>query len=79
MVVLPGDGDMMTMEGMTQKHFQHRVPKEALVLRQRTSDGSSLSFLETRRERERERERVGNAKQEDPPHETRRFACILIV
>ena len=20
---------MMTMEGMTQKHFQHRVPKEA--------------------------------------------------
>ena len=24
-----GDGDMMTMEGMTQKHFQHRVPKEA--------------------------------------------------
>jgi len=23
-----GNGDMMTMEGMTQKHFQHRVPKE---------------------------------------------------
>jgi len=21
-------GDLMTMEGMTQKHFQHRVPKE---------------------------------------------------
>ncbi|CAE8626792.1 unnamed protein product, partial [Polarella glacialis] len=26
--VLLGDGDLMTMEGMTQKHFQHRVPKE---------------------------------------------------
>ncbi|CAK9000046.1 unnamed protein product [Durusdinium trenchii] len=25
------DGDMMTMEGMTQKHFQHRVPKEGHV------------------------------------------------
>lgn len=23
-----GEGDLMTMEGMTQKHFQHRVPKE---------------------------------------------------
>jgi len=23
-----GSGDLMTMEGMTQKHFQHRVPKE---------------------------------------------------
>jgi len=23
-----GDGDLCTMEGMTQKHFQHRVPKE---------------------------------------------------
>jgi len=23
-----GSGDIMTMEGMTQKHFQHRVPKE---------------------------------------------------
>merc|ERR1712107_378973 len=23
------DGDLCTMEGMTQKHFQHRIPKEA--------------------------------------------------
>eukprot|EP00971_Amphidinium_carterae_P342312 6481573-Amphidinium_carterae.1 len=23
-------GDIMTMEGMTQKHFQHRVPKEEI-------------------------------------------------
>jgi len=23
-----GNGDLMTMEGMCQKHFQHRVPKE---------------------------------------------------
>jgi len=23
-----GNGDIMTMEGMTQKHYQHRVPKE---------------------------------------------------
>merc|ERR1719440_1728372 len=23
-----GSGDLMTMEGMTQKHFQHRVPRE---------------------------------------------------
>jgi len=23
-----GDGDLCTMEGMTQKHFQHRVPKQ---------------------------------------------------
>merc|ERR1711959_581220 len=23
-----GSGDLMTMEGMTQKHMQHRVPKE---------------------------------------------------
>merc|ERR1711879_289281 len=23
-----GDGDLLTMEGMTQKHFQHRVPRE---------------------------------------------------
>jgi len=23
-----GDGDLCTMEGMTQKHYQHRVPKE---------------------------------------------------
>jgi len=27
--VVLGDGDLMTMEGMTQKHFMHRVPKEA--------------------------------------------------
>ncbi|CAK0831096.1 unnamed protein product, partial [Prorocentrum cordatum] len=26
--IMLGDGDLMTMEGMTQKHFQHRVPKE---------------------------------------------------
>jgi len=26
--VMLGDGDLMTMEGMLQKHFQHRVPKE---------------------------------------------------
>jgi len=26
--VMLGDGDIMTMEGMFQKHFQHRVPKE---------------------------------------------------
>jgi len=26
--ILLGNGDLMTMEGMTQKHFQHRVPKE---------------------------------------------------
>lgn len=29
--VMLADGDMMTMEGMTQKHFQHRVPKEGHV------------------------------------------------
>jgi alkylated DNA repair dioxygenase AlkB len=26
--IILGDGDLCTMEGMTQKHFQHRVPKE---------------------------------------------------
>jgi len=26
-----GNGDLCTMEGMTQKHFQHRVPKEGNV------------------------------------------------
>lgn len=26
--VFLGDGDLLTMEGMTQKHFQHRVPRE---------------------------------------------------
>mmetsp|Transcript_19790 Transcript_19790/g.54422 ORF Transcript_19790/g.54422 Transcript_19790/m.54422 type:complete len:317 (-) Transcript_19790:127-1077(-) len=26
--ILLGGGDLMTMEGMTQRHFQHRVPKE---------------------------------------------------
>jgi len=26
--VLLGDGDILTMEGMTQKHYQHRVPRE---------------------------------------------------
>jgi len=26
-----GEGDLCTMEGMVQKHFQHRVPKEANV------------------------------------------------
>ena len=25
------NGDMMTMEGMTQKHFQHRVPKDGVA------------------------------------------------
>jgi len=24
-----GDGDLMTMEGMLQKHYMHRVPKES--------------------------------------------------
>lgn len=26
-----GSGDIMTMEGMTQKHFMHRVPREELI------------------------------------------------
>uniref|UniRef100_A0A7S2QA99 Fe2OG dioxygenase domain-containing protein n=1 Tax=Zooxanthella nutricula TaxID=1333877 RepID=A0A7S2QA99_9DINO len=26
-----GDGDLCTMEGMTQKHFQHRIAREAMV------------------------------------------------
>merc|ERR1719330_2096516 len=26
-----GSGDICTMEGMLQKHYQHRVPKEAMV------------------------------------------------
>ncbi|CAE7196983.1 Alkbh3 [Symbiodinium necroappetens] len=26
--IVLSNGDLMTMEGMTQKHFQHRVPKE---------------------------------------------------
>merc|ERR1711879_1035414 len=26
--MLLGNGDLMTMEGMVQKHYQHRVPKE---------------------------------------------------
>jgi hypothetical protein len=30
-----GDGDLCTMEGMLQKHFQHRVPKEGNVEGQR--------------------------------------------
>jgi len=29
--VVLGSGDIMTMEGMLQKHFQHRVPKEGHV------------------------------------------------
>lgn len=30
-----GDGDLCTMEGMMQKHYQHRVPKEGYVEGQR--------------------------------------------
>jgi len=30
-VIRAGDGDLITMEGMTQKHFQHRVPREVDV------------------------------------------------
>lgn len=30
-----GNGDLMTMEGMLQKHFQHRVPKEDDISGQR--------------------------------------------
>merc|ERR1711862_820467 len=29
--IMLGDGDLCTMEGMLQKHFQHRVPKEGNV------------------------------------------------
>lgn len=29
--VMLGDGDLCTMEGMMQKHFQHRIPKEGGV------------------------------------------------
>lgn len=29
--IMLGDGDLCTMEGMMQKHFQHRVPKEGHV------------------------------------------------
>lgn len=29
--VVLGNGDLLTMEGMTQKHFQHRVPREDYV------------------------------------------------
>lgn len=32
------NGDMCTMEGLTQKHYHHRVPKEA------TSDGPRINF-----------------------------------
>lgn len=28
MKMMLGDGDLCTMEGMTQKHYQHRVPRE---------------------------------------------------
>merc|ERR1712032_1048859 len=30
-IIRAGDGDLITMEGMCQKHFQHRVPKEVDV------------------------------------------------
>jgi len=29
--IMLGDGDICTMEGMLQKHFQHRVPKEGNI------------------------------------------------
>jgi len=29
--MLLGNGDLMTMEGMVHKHFQHRVPKEGNI------------------------------------------------
>lgn len=29
--IMLGDGDLCTMEGMMQKHFQHRVPKEGYI------------------------------------------------
>jgi len=29
--IILGDGDLLTMEGMTQKHFTHRIPKEPKV------------------------------------------------
>lgn len=29
--LLLGDGDMCTMEGMMQKHYQHRIPREGYV------------------------------------------------
>jgi alkylated DNA repair dioxygenase AlkB len=29
--IMLGDGDLCTMEGMLQKHFQHRVPKEGNI------------------------------------------------
>jgi alkylated DNA repair dioxygenase AlkB len=33
--IMLGNGDLCTMEGMTQKHFQHRVPKEEVPNRPR--------------------------------------------
>merc|ERR1711972_757559 len=30
-VIMLGDGDLCTMEGMVQKHFMHRVPREGGV------------------------------------------------
>jgi len=36
--ILLNSGDMMTMEGMMQKHFQHRVPREGSV------DGSRINL-----------------------------------
>jgi alkylated DNA repair dioxygenase AlkB len=33
--IILGDGDLMTMEGMLQKHFMHRVPKEDNISGQR--------------------------------------------
>eukprot|EP00438_Fugacium_kawagutii_P018235 Skav218350 [mRNA] locus=scaffold755:1221091:1228885:- [translate_table: standard] len=44
---LLGDGDMMTMEGMTQKHFQHRVPKEARHRARRCSLSSAPDAFAT--------------------------------
>jgi len=29
--IMLGDGDLCSMEGMTQKHYQHRVPKEGNI------------------------------------------------
>ena len=36
-----GDGDLCTMEGMMQKHYQHRVPKENNI---RGDMGTSIVF-----------------------------------
>jgi len=80
-----GNGDIMTMEGMTQKHYQHRVPKEdkeneprinltwRWILRHSAKCPQARSRAVADREQyDRERQNMKRSPKRDRPQERRR-------